>query len=299
LQEKRLFAVRGNKAAESTGRGAKIVANAPRHPLGPYAKFRKQELWLKYSKDYTGRQKDEYRLAQPAVIKGLKQRKWSRKLFKRDRRALWIMRTNANCKLHGVMYSEAICNMKEKNININRKILSQLGIYDRAVFTNIMDVCTPKWRQMKKRKERKPKQWSVEEIDDVTIPYIEKCVPELYTDATIRFNRQVKDWGVEYTVDMGTAESWREILPQMPELANFNLPDHWMGNANAEFEGFPLEHLPVPEGHEAPDYKQFMKKVKAAQEEDKEKEARGEPTWPKKEGVSRDDWFSEEPQTWY
>merc|ERR1719277_2859503 len=170
LQVKRLFAVRGNKAAESTGRGAKIVANAPRHPLGPYAKMRKQELWLQYSKKFTGRQRNCYRLAQPAVLKALKQRKWSRKLFKRDRRSLWIMRVNSNCKLHGVQYSQFISDCKDKNINLNRKILSQLGIYDRAVFTNIMNVSTPSWPKMKERKERKPKEWTVKEIDDVTIP---------------------------------------------------------------------------------------------------------------------------------
>eukprot|EP00425_Heterocapsa_triquetra_P030323 CAMPEP_0195109006 /NCGR_PEP_ID=MMETSP0448-20130528/87663_1 /TAXON_ID=66468 /ORGANISM="Heterocapsa triquestra, Strain CCMP 448" /LENGTH=156 /DNA_ID=CAMNT_0040145589 /DNA_START=23 /DNA_END=490 /DNA_ORIENTATION=+ len=156
-----------------------------------------------------------------------------------------------------------------------------------------MEVAVPNWKEIKERKFWKKPEYTVGEIDDLTIPYIEKTVPELYTDDTIRFNRKVRDWGVEYTVDMGEPEVWREVLPKMPELANFELPDHWCGNANAEFEAIPLGLLAVPEGQESDDYLKFRKMVKETQEQDKLKEEAGEKTWPKKEGVSREDWFGE------
>jgi len=256
-------------------------------------------MWLDFSKAYKGRRRNVHTIAKRAVMKALKQKYTSRRLFKRERRTLWIARVRANSNLHGVPYSRFIQKLKQANININRKILSQLGVYDRPIFTNIMEVALPEWKRWKARAEWKKPEWTVEQIDDVMIPHIEKLVPELYTDACIRFNRQVKDYGVEYTVDMGNPAMWREALPKMPELANFALPDHWMGNANAETEMVPIELNRRPEGQEPVGYTKFMAKVKQEQALDEEKAARGEATWPKKEGVSRDDWFKEEPQTWF
>lgn len=256
-------------------------------------------MWLKYSVNFKGRRKNVYRQARQGVMDALKKKYKSRRLFKRERRQLWIMRVRANCRLHAVRYSTFIARSKVRSININRKILSQLGIYDRAVFTNIMDAAIPNWRQRKARIEAVEKPYTVQQIDDVMIPYIEKTVPEIYTDETIRFNRQVKEGWVEYTIDMGPAEMWREVLPKMPELANFNLPDHWMGNANAEMEPMPLEMVTVPKELESRDYVKFMDKVREVQEEDELKKERGEEVWPKKEGVSRKDWFKEEPQSWF
>lgn len=254
---------------------------------------------LKYSRKFKGRKRNVHAVAKNCVIDALKKKYKSRRLFKRERRTLWIMRVRANARLHGVRYSDFISKLKVQNIVLNRKIMSQLAVYDRAIFTNIMDIAVPNWQEKKDRKMWKKPDYTVEQIDDITIPYIEKTVPELYTDDTIRFNRQVKDWGVEYTVDMGEPEVWREVLPKMPELANFNLPDHWCGNANAEFEAIPLGLLNWKEGEESEDYLKFQKMVKSTQEDDEKKAEAGEKTWPKKEGVSRDDWFKEDPQSWF
>lgn len=267
---------------------------------GLTAVFKRNEMWLKYSTTFRGRQRNCHTLAKNKVIDALKKKYRSRRLFKRERRRLWIMRVRANARLHGLRYSYLIMRLKEANININRKIMSQLGVYDRGVLTNIIQTAEPDWKEKKARKMQNlmPRQRSVEEIDDAMIPYIEKCVPEIYTDATIRFNRQVKKWGVEYTIDMGEPDTWRELMARMPELANFNLPDQWMGNANAQFQTMPLEYLAPPPQLESKDYLKFRKMVDDAQAEDEEKAKRGEPTWPKKEGVSREDWFAEEPQSW-
>lgn len=297
VPEAHLFASRGAAAANARGRGARIVANV-KTKRGKYAVYRRRDMWLKYSKDFRGRQSRCYRQARQAVMDALKKKYKSRRMFKRERRELWIMRVRANCRLHGVSYSRFMCKFKEKNININRKILAQLGVYDRAIFTNVMNVAMPGWKGFKDRKERKKSAYSVKQIDDKMIPYLEKTIPELYTDDTIRFNRQVKEGWVEYTVDMGPPEMWREVLPKMPELANFNLPDHWMGNANAEVENMPLSLVKDPKDTDR-DYAKFMARVKSEQEKDAERGEKGEKMWPKKEGVSREDWFKKEPQSWF
>lgn len=296
-----LFATRGLADARATGRGARVVANMNKVKRGMFARYKRKSLWLAYSTTYHNRRRNCFRLAKQAVMDSLKKKYKSRRLLKRERRTLWIMRVNALSRLHGVTYSKFMKKMKEKRVVINRKILSQIGIYDRPVFTNIMQTAVPYWKKMKARREYVKPMRTIEEIDNVAIPYIEKCVPELYTDACIRFNRQVRDWGIEYTVDMGNPEEWREALPKMPELANFNLPDHWMGNANAEFEtemSLDLFHQTDPR-MESRDYIKFMAQVKKAQEAEEEKAKEGQPRWPTREGVSREDWFKDEPQSWF
>eukprot|EP00971_Amphidinium_carterae_P142299 2818932-Amphidinium_carterae.1 len=135
----------------------------------PVKQERKQELWFKYSKNMNGRQRDEFRLAVRAVQKKLKQIKKSRKLKRRDFRRMAVMRVGANAKLHGLRYSELINKLKESNVNINRKILSQLGIYDRAVLTNIIEAAAPDWKETKQQREdaTKPKSYTLEEIDEI------------------------------------------------------------------------------------------------------------------------------------
>jgi len=293
-------ATRGAASLAFSGRGARTVAFG-KTKRGPYAIYRRRELWLKYSKDFRGRRRNCHSLAKRAVMKALKQKYKSRRLFKRERRTLWIMRVRANTRLHGISYSKFICKMKESNININRKILSQLGVYDRAVFTNILQTAIPNWQELKEQKEfyAKPKTYTVEDVDNIMIPYIEKMVPEIYEDDCIRFNRKVHDYGVEYTIDQGDPALWREVLPKMPELQNFNVPDQWVGNANAEKEWTPLDLIAWRKGNESEDYLKFREKVKQVRAEDEEKAARGEPVWPKKTGVSREDWYKTEPQSWY
>eukprot|EP00933_Yihiella_yeosuensis_P022010 TRINITY_DN17323_c2_g1_i1.p1 TRINITY_DN17323_c2_g1~~TRINITY_DN17323_c2_g1_i1.p1 ORF type:complete len:501 (+),score=78.58 TRINITY_DN17323_c2_g1_i1:179-1504(+) len=261
--------------------------------------YRKKELWMKYAKHMPGRIPTSFRLAKEAVMIAFKNQMREKRKRKGNLRRLTILRTGCNARMHGLPYNKLICRLKEANIWINRKIISQLGVYDRGVLTSIIELAVPDWRDHLAARYEKPKTYTHEEMDNAVIPYIEKTVPELYTDDTIRFNRTVKKWGIEYTVDMGPAEEWREILPKMPELANFELPDHMLGNANAEWEGRPIDLLDVPEGLESKHYLKFMQKVQKAQEEDKEKEAKGEPVWPKKEGVSREDWFKEEQQSWF
>jgi len=213
------------------------------------------------------------------------------------------MRVRANARLHGISYSTLICKLKEADIQINRKILSQLGIYDRSVFTSILETAVPNWREVRDYRLNKTvkKTYTHDQLDNVFIPYLEKTFPDIYTDATIRFNRKVHDWGIEYTVDAGDPKMWQEVLPKMPELQNFNLPDHWCGNLNAETEFLPIEYWDWGDDMDKATvtYKKFLDVYRRKKDEDYEAKKRGEPGWPTKEGVSREDWYKEEPQSWF
>lgn len=264
---------------------------------------RRKSMWLKYSLNKMHkRSRNCYRIARQAVMHALKHKYRARRVFKRSRRQLWIQRVGNNSKLHGIEYNQFICKLKEANININRKILSQLGVYDRAVFTNVLQTAVPNWRELKEAVDNKGKKelMTVQQLDDIAIPYLEATIPELYTDPRIRFNRQVKDWGVEYTIDVGDEEEWRDILPKMPELANFQLPDHMLNNSRRQLEEVPVqERYRIPDENTNKEYAKFMKKVRDFQADEEAKKEKGEKVRGKKEGVTREMWFSEEPQTWF
>ena len=57
---------------------------------------------------------------------------------KRDFRKLWITRISAAAKLNGISYSKLMHGLKVANININRKMLSELAIHDAAAFANLV-----------------------------------------------------------------------------------------------------------------------------------------------------------------
>merc|ERR1719362_414327 len=128
------------------------------------------------------------------------------------------------------------------------------------------------------------------------ITHIERMFPELYTSPCIRFNRKVTEDALEYTVDVGDPEDWRKLLPKSPELANFNLPDHFIEDANLQketqtmFEVFKVRNADPLDDEYVKAQKEYAKKLA---KEEQMAEA-GEPLPPKKEGMSRDDWFKDE-----
>lgn len=62
-----------------------------------------------------------------------------RKLKKRDLRSLWIKRLNAASREHGLTYSKLIAGLKKNNIELDRKILSDMAIHDSDTFKKIID----------------------------------------------------------------------------------------------------------------------------------------------------------------
>ena len=62
----------------------------------------------------------------------------SRRNIKRDYRKLWIRRINAACRLNDISYSKFMHGLKQANININRKMLSELAINDPKAFADLV-----------------------------------------------------------------------------------------------------------------------------------------------------------------
>ena len=79
------------------------------------------------------------RLAKEATVRAAVNARVGRKLKKRDFRALWITRLNAACRQRDLRYSQFIDGCKKANIQLNRKMLSEIAIADPAGFDAIVD----------------------------------------------------------------------------------------------------------------------------------------------------------------
>ena len=94
---------------------------------------------LKLAKGYRGGKSKLYRIANQAVMKSLSYAYVGRKLKKRDFRSLWITRISAACKMNDINYSRFMNGLKKANIEINRKMLSEIAINDPAAFTQLVE----------------------------------------------------------------------------------------------------------------------------------------------------------------
>lgn len=99
---------------------------------------------IKSAKGYYGRRKNTFRIANQAVEKAGQYSYRDRKVRKREFKSLWIQRINAGCRLHGLKYSQFINGLKRINLNLNRKVLSDLASNEPNVFKKIVDQITSK-----------------------------------------------------------------------------------------------------------------------------------------------------------
>lgn len=97
---------------------------------------------LKQAKGYFGMRSKNFRIANQAVMKSGNYAYVGRKRRKRDFRRLWITRINAEARNNGTTYSKLIAGMKEKNININRKMLAEMAINDKEAFAKLVKQVT-------------------------------------------------------------------------------------------------------------------------------------------------------------
>lgn len=105
---------------------------------GVNAKKRHKKI-LKLSKGYYGSKSKLYRTANQAVTKSLTYAFIGRKQRKRDFRKLWITRINAATRMHGMSYSKFMGGLKKANINLNRKVLSELAIHNPDDFAKLVE----------------------------------------------------------------------------------------------------------------------------------------------------------------
>ncbi|MBR1968782.1 MAG: 50S ribosomal protein L20 [Clostridia bacterium] len=94
---------------------------------------------LKLAKGYRGGKSKLYRVANQAVMKSLSYAYVGRKLKKRDFRSLWITRISAACKMNDINYSRFMNGLKKANIEINRKMLSEIAINDPKAFSQLVE----------------------------------------------------------------------------------------------------------------------------------------------------------------
>ena len=94
---------------------------------------------LKMAKGFYGSKHSTYRAAKPATMRALRSAYVGRKNKKRDYRRLWIARINAAARMNDMSYSKLIGGLKAANIDINRKMLSEMAISDPAAFASLCE----------------------------------------------------------------------------------------------------------------------------------------------------------------
>jgi len=102
------------------------------------ARRRTRKRVLKAVKGHRASAGHLYRLAKEALVRANVYARVGRKLRKRDFRGLWIVRLNAACRQRGLRYSQFINGCKKANIQLNRKMLSEIAIADPAGFDAVV-----------------------------------------------------------------------------------------------------------------------------------------------------------------
>lgn len=105
---------------------------------------KKHKKVLKLAKGFRGARSKLFRPANEFVMKSLRNAYVGRKLRKRDFRKLWIQRINAATRMHGLSYSKFISGLKLVGVNINRKMLSEMAIYDAEGFKQLVETAKQK-----------------------------------------------------------------------------------------------------------------------------------------------------------
>ncbi len=100
---------------------------------------KKRAKILKSAKGYYGAKSKLYRVAREAVMKSGNYAYVGRKAKKRDFRKLWNARINAEARVNGLSYSNLIHGLKVAGIDLNRKVLSDLAVSDKAAFAKVCE----------------------------------------------------------------------------------------------------------------------------------------------------------------
>ena len=99
---------------------------------------------LKLAKGYKGARSKQYRVAKQSVMRALTSSYAGRKQRKREFRQLWIARINAAARMNGLSYSKFMYGLKLANIDLNRKVLSEMAINDAEGFAKLAELAKSK-----------------------------------------------------------------------------------------------------------------------------------------------------------
>ena len=100
---------------------------------------RRHKKILARAKGYYGARSRVFRVAKQAVIKAGQYAYRDRRQRKRQFRALWIARINAGARINGLSYSRFIAGLKKSSIEIDRKVLADLAVNEKAAFAAIVE----------------------------------------------------------------------------------------------------------------------------------------------------------------
>ena len=104
------------------------------------ASHRRHKKYLSAAKGFRGGRSRLYRTAREAVERSLQYAFIGRKNRKRDFRTLWILRINAGARLSGLSYSRFMHGLKLAGIELNRKVLADLAVYQKDDFAKVVDL---------------------------------------------------------------------------------------------------------------------------------------------------------------
>lgn len=110
----------------------------PRVKRGVTARAKHKKVMAK-AKGYSGRRKNVFRVATQAVTKAGQYAYRDRRQRKRQFRALWIARINAAARECGLSYSRMIDGLKKAGVEIDRKVLADIAVFDKAGFAALAD----------------------------------------------------------------------------------------------------------------------------------------------------------------
>jgi len=104
---------------------------------GPQGHLRHKKI-LKITKGQRGAKNRLFKRANEAMLKSLWYATRDRRVRKRDLRKLWIARINAAARLNGTTYSKLVAALKKANIELNRKVLSDMAIREPNIFAAVV-----------------------------------------------------------------------------------------------------------------------------------------------------------------
>jgi len=99
---------------------------------------RRHKKILKAAKGYYGARSRVFRVAKQAVIKAGQYAYRDRRVRKRNFRALWITRINAQSRAEGLTYSKLIAGLKKASIGLDRRVLADLAVHDKPAFAAVV-----------------------------------------------------------------------------------------------------------------------------------------------------------------
>jgi large subunit ribosomal protein L20 len=111
----------------------------PRVKRGVIARARHKKV-LNAAQGYRGRRKNVYRIAKQAVMKAGQYQYRDRRQKKRQFRTLWIARINAGARELGLTYSRFMNGLKKASVEVDRKVLADLAVFDKAAFAKFVEI---------------------------------------------------------------------------------------------------------------------------------------------------------------